>query len=117
MSNDETPASIDGVPEGVLAQFDVDGGHEGAAPAGEPHEEAAPAAERVPYLGFLLGDEIFGLPLAQLREVCKLTRLRRVPAAPPGVAGLVNLRGEIVCALDTSAILGLKGAPPNDGSF
>ena len=29
------------------------------------------------------------------------------PARPPGVAGLVNLRGEILCALDVRAILGL----------
>ena len=117
MSNDETPASMDGAPEGVLAALDVVEGADGVAPAGEPQEEAPPAAERVPYLGFFLGDGIFGLPLAQLREVCKLTRLRRVPGAPPGVAGLVNLRGEIVCALDTSGILGLTNAPPAGGSF
>jgi purine-binding chemotaxis protein CheW len=63
--------------------------------------------ERVPYLGFLLDSEVYGLPLEQLREVARLTRLRRVPGAPSGVAGLVNLRGEIICALDVRTILGL----------
>jgi purine-binding chemotaxis protein CheW len=83
----------------------------------EEAQEPASAAERVPYLGFFLGPEVFGLPLGQLREVCKLTRLRRVPGAPPSVAGLVNLRGEIVCALDARAILGLTTPPPSGGEF
>ena len=47
------------------------------------------------------------LPLEQLREVARVSQLRRVPGAPAGVAGLVNLRGEILCALDVRAILGL----------
>lgn len=69
----------------------------------EPREEQ----DRVSYLGFYLGAEVYGLPLEQLREVARVSHLRRVPGAPPGVAGLVNLRGEILCALDVRAILGL----------
>lgn len=79
-------------------------------------EEAPTAAprERIAYLGFLVNDELYGVPLDQLREVAELGRLRRVPGAPAGVAGLVNLRGEILCALDTRALFGLPpalGAP------
>ena len=70
--------------------------------------------ERVPYLGFFLDSEVYGLPLEQLREVARLTRLRRVPGAPAGVAGLVNLRGEIICALDVRTILGLTARGPAD---
>jgi purine-binding chemotaxis protein CheW len=68
--------------------------------------------ERVPYLGFFLDSEVYGLPLEQLREVARLTRLRRVPGAPAGVAGLVNLRGEIICALEVRTILGLTAQAP-----
>jgi purine-binding chemotaxis protein CheW len=67
--------------------------------------------QRVSYLGFYLGGEVYGLPLEQLREVAHVSHLRRVPGAPPGVAGLVNLRGEILCALDVRAILGLPAQP------
>ena len=72
-------------------------------------EETAPVPEPqyVSYLGFLVGSYVYGLPIQQLRAVARLDRLRRVPGAPPGVAGLVNLRGEIICALDTRTILGL----------
>jgi purine-binding chemotaxis protein CheW len=77
--------------------------------------EAEPQGEqeRVSYLAFYLGEEVYGLPLEQLREVAHVTHLRRVPGAPAGVAGLVNLRGEILCALDVRAILGL---PPQSSS-
>jgi purine-binding chemotaxis protein CheW len=51
-----------------------------------------------------------------LREVARLTRLRRVPGAPASVAGLVNLRGEIVCALDARAILGLEAWMPSESA-
>lgn len=83
----------------------------------EASASPAPARERVPYLGFYLGSDVYGLPLRQLREVARLTRLRRIPGAPPGVAGLVNLRGEIVCALDIRTILGLAAQPPADSAF
>ena len=79
----------------------------------EPREDQ----ERVSYLGFHLGAEVYGLPLEQLREVARVSHLRRVPGAPPGVAGLVNLRGEILCALDVRAILGLPQQRSTDSPF
>jgi purine-binding chemotaxis protein CheW len=84
-----------------------------------PEEEAPPPPEpeRVSYLGFCLGEDIYGLPLEQLREVARVAHLRRVPGAPAEVAGLVNLRGEILCALDARAILGLTALPPADAPF
>ena len=82
-----------------------------ATEPGTDSDDAPKASERVSYLGFHLGSEIYGLPLEQLREVARVSRLRRVPGARPGVAGLVNLRGEIICALDLRAILGM----PDEG--
>lgn len=81
-----------------------------------PDESTPEAVERVPYLGFHLGADMYGLPLPQLKEVAHLTRLRRLPGAPPSVAGLVNLRGEIVCALDARAILGLAPWMPSESA-
>ena len=66
--------------------------------------------EGEPYLGFFLGAQMYGLPLHRLREVCRLAQVRRVPGAAAHVAGLVNVRGEIMCALDARAILGLAAA-------
>jgi|SRR5436190_2602808 len=80
------------------------------ATAQTPEATASPGGG-VPHLGFLLGAEVYAVPLARLREVVRLTQLRQIPGAGKHVAGLVNLRGEIVCALDTHAILGLEHAP------
>ena len=79
--------------------------------------EPAPRPDPTSYLGFFLGDELYGVPLDQLREVARLAHLRRVPGAPTGVAGLVNLRGEIVCALDARAILASAPQDYTDSSF
>jgi purine-binding chemotaxis protein CheW len=77
--------------------------HEGGS-----DDAARNTSERVSYLAFYLGSDIYGLPLEHLREVARVSRLRRVPGARAGVAGLVNLRGEIICALDLRAILGTR---------
>lgn len=107
MTHDEAGALADSDPEAIL-------------PAMERRPDAgaeAPAArEGVPYLGFYLGTELYGLPLERLREVARLTRLRRIPGVPAAVAGLVNLRGEIICALDTRAILGLSPCLPSEAA-
>ena len=95
-------------PEAILAAIEQQKDNEA-----EPREEQ----ERVPYLGFYLGAEVYGLPLEQLREVARVSHLRRVPGAPAGVAGLVNLRGEILCALDVRAILGLPAQASTDNPF
>jgi purine-binding chemotaxis protein CheW len=76
-------------------------------PLRDSEAEPRPEPERIPYLGFYLGSDVYGVPLVRLREVARVAQVRRVPGASPGVAGLVNVRGEILCALDTRAILGL----------
>lgn len=69
--------------------------------------DAAPRPEGEPHLGVIVGNELYGLPLSRLQEVSRLNGIRRVPGAASHVAGLVSLRGEIICALDARAILGL----------
>jgi purine-binding chemotaxis protein CheW len=68
---------------------------------------AAPRPEGEPHLGVFVGAELYGLPLRRLLEVTRVSAVRRVPGSAPHVAGLVSLRGEIMCALDARAILGV----------
>jgi purine-binding chemotaxis protein CheW len=95
-------------PEAILAAIEQQRDSDAEAPSEQ---------ERVPYLGFYLGSEVYGLPLEQLREVARVERVRRVPGAPAGVAGLVNLRGEILCALNMRAILGLPAQTSTELPF
>ncbi len=58
--------------------------------------------------------QLFGLKLGRVRDVFVPRGLSRVPLAPPQVAGLLNLRGRIVTAIDLRQRLGL--APRADGA-
>jgi purine-binding chemotaxis protein CheW len=48
----------------------------------------------------MIGGQLFGLPILQVQDVFAVTRLTRVPIAPPEIAGLLNLRGRIVTLID-----------------
>jgi purine-binding chemotaxis protein CheW len=77
---------------------------------------------------FLLDDLYFGVDVMQVQEVIRFQPMTPVPLAPPTVAGLINLRGQIVTALDLRTRIGLpprlQGRRPmnvvvrtEDGSF
>jgi len=51
-----------------------------------------------------------GLPVDRIQEVVRHDRITPVPMAPPGVRGLINLRGRIVTAVDMRHRLGVDAA-------
>lgn len=51
-------------------------------------------------LTFYLDQQIFGIPVKYIKDIFKSTEITKVPLAPPEVAGVVNLRGHIVTAID-----------------
>lgn len=61
--------------------------------------------------------QLFGVPIGRVREVFALEGLTRVPLAPPEVAGVLNLRGRIVTAIDMGVRLGLPRQAINDGAM
>lgn len=56
---------------------------------------------------FLLGGYLFGVPLPQVQEVIRFHPMTPVPLAPPAVKGMINLRGQIVLAIDLRQRLSL----------
>ena len=52
------------------------------------------------YCTFYLDDQCFGLDVLRVREIIRHQTLTRVPLAHPVVRGLINLRGQIVTAID-----------------
>jgi purine-binding chemotaxis protein CheW len=59
------------------------------------------------YVTATVGGQLFGLPISRVQDVFAPERLTRVPLAPPEVAGVLNLRGRIVTAIDMRRRLGL----------
>jgi purine-binding chemotaxis protein CheW len=54
---------------------------------------------------------VLGVDVLTVQEVIRTTAMTRVPRAPRSVVGLINLRGQIVTALDLRDRLGLPPAP------
>ncbi len=52
------------------------------------------------YCTFYLGEQCFGLDVLRVLEIGRFQATTRVPLAHPIVRGLINLRGQIVTAID-----------------
>lgn len=59
------------------------------------------------YCTFKVDDFFFGVPVEQVQEVARHQEMTAVPLAAPEVRGLINLRGQIITALDLRRRLGL----------
>lgn len=62
------------------------------------------------YCTFYLGSDFFGVDVQRVQEVLRQQQQTRVPLAPKMIRGLINLRGQIVTALDLRCLLGLEEA-------
>jgi purine-binding chemotaxis protein CheW len=71
------------------------------------HDNAAELSTE--YVTVTIGDHLFGLPIFRVQDVFVPDRLTRVPLAPPEVAGILNLRGRVVTAIDMRTRLDLGG--------
>ncbi len=60
---------------------------------------------------FFLDGHVFGTPVPKVQEVILYQEMTRVPLAPDVVSGLINLRGQIVSAIDLRRRLGLGERP------
>jgi purine-binding chemotaxis protein CheW len=56
---------------------------------------------------FFLDGHVFGTPVPKVQEVIQHQDMTKVPLAPDVVSGLINLRGQIVSAIDLRRRLGL----------
>ena len=59
------------------------------------------------YCTFLVDGALFGVDVREVQEVIRYQPMTRVPLAHPVVRGLINLRGQIVTAVDLRRRLGL----------
>src|SRR3984893_7309654 len=62
-------------------------------------------------VSFLAQELFFGVDVLQVQEIIRQVAITRVPLAPPTVSGLINMRGQIVTAIDLRRCLGLPERP------
>ena len=66
------------------------------------------------YCTFFVRGMYFGLEVTCIQEVIRYQPLTVVPLTPNVIAGLINLRGQIVTAIDLRARLGLPPREPEE---
>ncbi len=62
---------------------------------------------------FFLNGLFFGVEVEKVQEVIRYQEMTKVPLAPPVVGGLINLRGQIVIALDLRRRIDLPDRAPD----
>jgi len=68
-------------------------------------------SEQKQYCTFYLDNHMFGVKVEQVQEVFRYQEMTKVPLAPPVVRGLINLRGQIITAMDMRQRLGMEPLP------
>jgi purine-binding chemotaxis protein CheW len=81
------------------------------------HDGAYAAAARAsgsarPFLIGRLGDRPIAVPLAAVDRVLRMAALTPLSELARGIAGVLNLHGEILPVVDPRGVLGLPAAPP-----
>jgi purine-binding chemotaxis protein CheW len=66
------------------------------------------------FVTFTVAGQIFGLPIARVQDVFKPVRMTRVPLAGAEIAGVLNLRGRIVTAVEMRNRLDVKRREHSD---
>jgi purine-binding chemotaxis protein CheW len=61
----------------------------------------------IEFVTVMIGEQLFGLPIDRVHDVFAAERVTRVPMARGEIAGILNLRGRIVTAIDMRKCLDL----------
>lgn len=71
------------------------------------HDDEHALGDTEDFVTMTIDEQPFGIPVLMVQDVLRSRQLRRVPLAPPEVAGALNLRGRIVTAIDVRRCLRL----------
>lgn len=69
------------------------------------------AGDNSTYISFYVAGQLLGVPIERVQEVLVVQRICRIPLASKSIAGLINLRGQIVTSVDLRERLNL---PPRE---
>ena len=64
-------------------------------------------------VGFLIGNETYGVRIGSVREIVRVPEITIVPNAPEAIEGVINLRGKIIPVMDLRKRFGNVGNQPD----
>ena len=62
------------------------------------------------YLSFGIGEELFAVDVAKVREVLEIMPITKIPRAPEFMKGVINVRGSVVPVVDLRIKFGMAEA-------
>ena len=68
----------------------------------------SPIEDTRQYLTFQLGEEVFAIDVANVREILEFTTVTSVPKMPEYMRGVINLRGSVVPVVDMRQKFGMS---------
>jgi purine-binding chemotaxis protein CheW len=77
-------------------------------------DEETSHEEEVQLVTFELGAEEYGIPIARIQEIDRLSKITQTPKAPKFVEGVTNLRGEVIPVLSTRMLFALETKASDD---
>jgi purine-binding chemotaxis protein CheW len=77
-------------------------------------DEETSHEEEVQLVTFELGAEEYGIPIARIQEIDRLSKITQTPKAPKFVEGVTNLRGEVIPVLSTRMLFALETKESDD---
>jgi purine-binding chemotaxis protein CheW len=91
-----------------------------AAPAvlsGDALEASLMAEEELRLVSFHVSDQVFAVPIMLVQEVLRAVPATKLPAAPPFLAGVTNLRGRVTPLVDLARLLGIPVGQDHEDKF
>ncbi|MFQ5483638.1 MAG: chemotaxis protein CheW [Nitrospinaceae bacterium] len=71
-------------------------------------------SEEKQFCTFYLEGHFFGIDVLEVQEVFRFQEMTSIPLAPDTISGLINLRGQIITAIDLRRLLHLKDREEGD---
>jgi purine-binding chemotaxis protein CheW len=75
-------------------------------------KQVLPQGDEIQYLTIFIADQMFGIPVTQVRDIFRLQQITTIPLTDDDIAGAINLRGRIVTAIDLRKRLGVDATVP-----
>jgi purine-binding chemotaxis protein CheW len=78
------------------------------------YEKEKPKEETLQLVIFRLAREWYGVEITKVKEVIKVGKITYLPSSPEFIAGIVNLRGNILSVTDLKTIFSLPHGEPTE---
>lgn len=87
------------------------------APSEEDLEAGLMAQEEIRLVSFRVADQLFAVPIMLVQEVLRAVPATKLPAAPPFLAGVTNLRGRVTPLVNLARLLDIDSGDGGEDRF